>query len=51
MTLATIVKRVDDVLVYSESVSYIKWADVLSADIVFIIVFTFAANRGYELQV
>lgn len=50
MTLATIVKeRVDDVLIYSESVSYIKWADVLDADIVFISIFTFAANRGYEL--
>lgn len=50
MTLATIVKeRVDDVLMYSESVSYIKWADVLDADVVFISIFTFAANRGYEL--
>ncbi len=50
LTLATVVKRqYDDVLMYSESISKIKWEDVLDADIVFIGIFTFAANRGYEL--
>lgn len=50
LTLATVVKRqYDDVLMYSESISKIKWKDVLDADIVFIGIFTFAANRGYEL--
>jgi radical SAM superfamily enzyme YgiQ (UPF0313 family) len=50
MTLATIVKAtVDDTLMYSESISKILWDDVLDSDIVFIGVFTFNANRGYEL--
>ncbi len=50
MTLATIARSlVADTLMYSESISKIKWADVLDADIVLIGVFTFNANRGYEL--
>lgn len=50
LTLATIVNQRDyDVFMYSESVSKIKWNDVLNADIVFIGIFTFNANRGYEL--
>ncbi|KNY25212.1 hypothetical protein [Pseudobacteroides cellulosolvens] len=50
MTLATIAKKVvDDTLMYSESISDIIWKDVLDADIVFIGIFTFSANRGYEL--
>lgn len=50
LTLATIVKEaVDDTFMYSESISKIKWDDVLDADIVFIGIFTFAAARGYEL--
>lgn len=50
LTLATIVqKTVDDTLMYSESISKIKWTDVLDADIVFIGIFTFSAVRGYEL--
>ena len=50
LTLATIVKEhVDDTWMYSESISKIKWNDVLDADIVFIGIFTFNANRGYEL--
>lgn len=50
MTLATIVKAtIDDTYMYSESISKILWDDVLDSDIVFIGVFTFNANRGYEL--
>lgn len=50
LTLATIVNRtIDDVFVYSESISKIVWKDVLDADLVFISIFTFNANRGYEL--
>ncbi len=50
LTLATIVQSVEkDVLIYSESISKIKWDDVLDADIIFISIFTFSANRGYEL--
>ena len=50
-TLATIAKKqVEDVLMYSESISEIRWEDVLDADIVFFSIFTFAANRGYELS-
>lgn len=50
LTLTTIVKGVvDDTLMYSESISEIKWNDVFNADIVFIGIFTFAATRGYEL--
>jgi len=50
LTLATIVKNVvEDTYMYSESISKIKWDDVLDADIVFIGIFTFSANRGYEI--
>ena len=50
LTLTTIVKEhVDDTFMYSECISEIVWDDVLDADIVFIGIFTFAANRGYEL--
>lgn len=50
MTLATIVKTtIDDTFMYSESISKILWDDVLDSDIVFIGIFTFNANRGYEL--
>ena len=50
LTLATIVKKiVDDTFMYSESISKIKWDDVLDADIIFIGIFTFSAPRGYEL--
>ena len=34
---------------YSESISKIKWEDVLDADIICLGIFTFSANRGYEL--
>lgn len=50
LTLATVVKeQYDDVLMYSESISKVKWKDVLDADIVFIGFFTYAAIRAYEL--
>lgn len=50
MTLATIVKQeYPDVLMYSESISKIRWEDVYDADVIFISIFTFNANRGYEL--
>lgn len=50
LTLATIVKpHITDTFMYSESISKIKWDDVLDADIIFIGIFTFSANRGYEL--
>ena len=50
LTLSTLTKEVvDDTLMYSESISTIRWDDVLDADIVFIGIFTFAAVRGYEL--
>lgn len=50
MTLATVVKEYyEDTFAYSESISTLKWKDILDADIVFISIFTFAANRGYEL--
>ena len=50
LTLTTIVKKiVDDTFMYSESISKIKWNDVLYADIIFIGIFTFSAPRGYEL--
>lgn len=50
LTLATIVKQqINDTFMYSESISKIKWDDVLDADIIFIGIFTFNANRGYEL--
>lgn len=50
LTLATIVKQhIDDTFMYSESISKIRWDDVLDADMVLIGIFTFNANRGYEL--
>lgn len=50
ITLATILKKAyEDIYCYSESISRIVWSDVLDADIVFISIFTFNANRGYEL--
>ena len=50
LTLTTIAKRyVDDTLMYSESISKVRWDDVLDADVVFIGIFTFAATRGYEI--
>lgn len=50
LTLATIVKEsVPDAFMYSESISEVVWDDVFDADIVFIGIFTFNANRGYEL--
>ncbi|MBN2525140.1 MAG: radical SAM protein [Deltaproteobacteria bacterium] len=50
LTLTTIVKgTIADTLMYSESISRIRWKDVYCADIVFIGIFTFAANRGYQL--
>lgn len=49
-TLATIVKRrVEDTLMYSESISRIPVKDLLDADVIFIGVFTFAAVRGYQI--
>lgn len=50
LTLSTVVKKtVDDTLMYSESISKVKWDDVFTADIVFIGIFTFNASRGYEI--
>ncbi len=50
ITLATILKGVyEDVYCYSESISEILWQDVLDADVIFISIFTFNANRGYKL--
>ena len=50
LILAAILKEAyDDVYCYSESISKIKWDDVLDADLIFITIFTFNANRGYEL--
>jgi radical SAM superfamily enzyme YgiQ (UPF0313 family) len=50
MTLATIVNTVvGDTLMYSESISKIDWDDIFDADIVFIGIFTFNAQRGYQL--
>jgi len=50
LTLSTLTKEVvADTLMYSESISKIKWKDVFDADIVFIGIFTFAAVRGYEI--
>lgn len=50
ITLATILKPIyGDVFCYSESISEIKWNDVFDADIIFISIFTFNANRGYKL--
>jgi len=48
--LATIVKkRIDDILMYSESISEIIWKDIYDADIVFIGINTFNAVRGYAI--
>ncbi|MBO5265803.1 MAG: B12-binding domain-containing radical SAM protein [Ruminiclostridium sp.] len=50
ITLATVAKRsVSDTYMYSEAISKIVWDDVLDADVIFIGIFTFNANRGYEL--
>ncbi len=50
LILATILeKEYADVKIYSESIAKICWEDVLDADIIFISIFTFNANRGYEL--
>lgn len=49
-TLATIVKqKIPDTFMYSESISKIVKDDIMDADIIFIGIFTFAANRGYQL--
>lgn len=49
-TLATIAKsKVPDTLMYSEAISKLVESDILDADIIFLGVFTFNANRGYEL--
>ena len=50
MTLATVAKEaVPDTLMYSESISKIRWDDVLDADIVLIGIFTFQAKRAMSL--
>lgn len=50
LTLATIAKSVvPDTFMYSESVSEIVMEDIYDADIVFISIFTFNADRGYAL--
>lgn len=50
LTLATIAKQyVEDTFAYSESISEILWDDILDADIIFLSIFTFSANRGYDL--
>ena len=50
ITLATIARNSGaDARVYSESISRIVWEDVLDADVICIGVFTFNAERGYEL--
>ena len=50
MTLATILNEAyKDVYCYSESISEIVWKDVLDSDVIFITIFTFQAERGYEL--
>ena len=50
LILATILKSsYEDVLCYSESISRIEWEDVLDADLVCISMFSYAAERGYEL--
>ncbi len=49
-TLATIAKsKVSDTLMYSEAISKLMESDILDADIIFLGIFTFNANRGYEL--
>ncbi len=48
--LATIVKKeFDDTFMYSEAISKIVKNDVMDADVIFIGIFTFNANRGYRL--
>ena len=48
--LATIVKReYPDTFMYSESISKIVKSDVMDADVIFIGIFTFNANRGYNI--
>jgi radical SAM superfamily enzyme YgiQ (UPF0313 family) len=48
--LATIAKKyVDDVKVYSESITKVDWNDCFSADIIFIGMFTYQANRAREI--
>jgi hypothetical protein len=50
ITLATIANElVNDVLMYSESISSINFDDIYDADIVFFSVNTFNAMRSYEL--
>ena len=50
LTLATIARRyVEDTKMYSESISKIPLKDLLDADIIFLSLFTFNANRGYRL--
>ena len=49
-TLATIVKKkYPDTYMYSEAISKIVKSDVLDADVIFIGIFTFNANRGYQI--
>ena len=49
-TLATIVKKeYPDTFMYSEAISKIVKSDVLDADVLFIGIFTFNANRGYQI--
>ena len=48
--LATIVKKeYDDTFMYSEAISKILRTDVMDADVIFIGIFTFQANRGYQM--
>lgn len=48
--LATIVKKeYDDTYMYSEAISKILRKDVVDADVIFIGIFTFQANRGYQI--
>ena len=48
--LATIVKKeYPDTFMYSEAISKIVKQDVLDADVIFIGIFTFNANRGYQI--
>ena len=48
--LATIVKKeFPDTFMYSEAISKIVKHDVLDADVIFIGIFTFNANRGYKI--
>lgn len=48
--LATIVKEeYPDTFMYSEAISKIVKSDVMDADVIFIGIFTFNANRGYQI--